>query len=60
VSGSTATNAPGAGGLPVTGTSLGLLGGLALALLLAGGLLVAGARRRTLTRPDFGEASHRR
>jgi hypothetical protein len=60
VSGSTATNAPGVGGLPVTGTRLGLLAGLSLALLLVGGLLVAGARRRTLSRSGPDGVSHRR
>jgi hypothetical protein len=61
VSGIASTPPGGVSGLPVTGSRLGLLGGMALALLLVGGLLVAGARRRTtLVRPGSGEASHRR
>jgi hypothetical protein len=38
--------AGGSGGLPVTGTSLGLIGGAAAVLLAAGAVLTVAARRR--------------
>jgi hypothetical protein len=51
---------PGVGGLPVTGARLGLLAAIALALMIVGSVLVAGARRRTaFARPGSGGASHR-
>jgi hypothetical protein len=63
VSGTVATTAPGGTGgaqLPITGARVALLAGLALTLLFGGGLLVAGARRRTMFGgPGAGGPSHR-
>jgi hypothetical protein len=63
VSGSVVTTQPGGVGgaqLPVTGARLALLAGIAFALLLFGGVLLALTRRRTMLDGPRGDGpSHR-